>query len=379
MMRSRTASLGWPRILAAFLALAGAMLLISGRAVAEETGIEDNPPAIGGGAVSPSSLSHDGGNVQLSAEVTDDFGVSMVYALVYNPDGSTQLIQLYQGGPNTYYGTLEVPPNGSNEEAHYGVEIQAWDTNGGYAGSLIGDVQEEAALPFDQYPYVVQPEPTPSYLPAEGGPTTISVYASDDRSVANVYALLTTLPGGGDTELTLSPRGENRYEGTFTAPANSGPLAAEYLVEIIAEDDIGQQTRLTAGTLVVEAPPVPPSIGQLKTSPGTLRFGSVRVGKIARGFVVVRNGPRKHGAPVQATARIVGSSAFSLAGASAAGIHFVLDPGQKQAFPIKFNPTAAGQQTASLEIVRDDGGQQGIAVALSGRGTCPTRRGCGRG
>jgi hypothetical protein len=344
------------------------MLLTSGHAVAAETGIEDNPPMIGGGAVTPSTLSHDGGNVQLSAEVTDDFGVSMVYAEVYDPDGSTQSIQLYQGGPNIYYGTLEVPANYSNEEADYGVEIQAWDTNGGYAGTLIGGVQEEAAVPFDQYPYVVQPELLPAFLPAEGGPTTISVYASDDRSVADVHALLTTLPGGGDTELTLSPRGENRYEGTFTAPANPGPLAAEYLVEIIAEDDIGQQTRVTVGTLVVQAPPVPPSVGQLRTSPGTLRFGSVRLGKTARQFLVVRNAPRKHGAPVQATARIVGSPAFSLAGASPAGIHFVLDPGQKQAFPIKFNPTTAGQQTASLEIVRDDGAQQGLAVALSGRG-----------
>jgi hypothetical protein len=368
-MRSLTVRPGWPRVLVGSLVLFGAMLLLCGQALADAGGPEDNPPMIGGGTVTPSTLSHEGGNVQLSAEVTDDFGVSMVYAQVYLPDGSTQLIQLYQGGPNTYYGTLEVPPNGSNEEAHYGVEIQAWDTNGGYAGTLIGDVQEEAALPFDQYPYVVQPELTPSYLPAEGGPTTISVYASDDHSVANVYALLTTLPGGGDTELTLSPRGENRYEATFTAPPNPGPLAAEHLVEIIAEDDIGQQTRVTAGTLVVEPPPpAPPSIGQLKTSPATLRFGSLRLGTTARQSLVVRNTPRKHGAPVQATARIVGSPAFSLAGASPAGIHFVLNPGQKQTFPVKFTPTTPGQQTASLEIVRDDGGQQGFSVSLSGRG-----------
>ena len=173
---------------ATLLALVGAMLLLCGQAVADGGGPEDTPPMIGGGAVTPSTLSHEGGNVQLSAEVTDDFGVSMVYAEVYDPDGSTQSIQLYQGGPNTYYGALEVPANYSNEEANYGVEIQAWDINGGYAGTLIGGVQEEAAIPFDQYPYVVQPELLPSYLPAEGGPTTISVYASDDRSVANVYA-----------------------------------------------------------------------------------------------------------------------------------------------------------------------------------------------
>jgi Abnormal spindle-like microcephaly-assoc'd, ASPM-SPD-2-Hydin len=371
-MRSRTRSIGWVRFLATLLALAAAMLLCCGQAVASEGGPEDNPPMIGGGTVTPSTLSHEGGSVQLSAEVTDDFGVSMVYALIYDPDGSTQLIQLYQGDLNTYYGTLEVPANYSNEEANYGVEIQAWDTNGGYAATLIGGVQEEAAAPFDQYPYVVQPELTPAFLPAEGGPTTISVYASDDRSVANVYALLTTLPGGGDTELTLSPRGENRYEGTFTAPANSGPLAAEYLVEIIAEDDIGQQTRVTAGTLVVEAPPAPPSGGQLKSSSGIRRFGAVPLGKAVKKPISVRNLPRAGGAPVEGTLRISGSTAFSLVGSSTG--HFVINPGARHAFQVKFKPTAKGQQTASLEFVRDDGGQPGFAVGLSGQGT-PRRRG----
>jgi hypothetical protein len=369
-MRSRTTSIGLVRVLATLLALVGAMLLFCGQAVAEG-GPEDNPPMIGGGTVTPSTLSYEGGSAQLSAEVTDDFGVSMVYALIYDPDGSTQLIQLYQGDLNTYYGTLEVPANYSNEQADYGVEIQAWDTNGGYAGTLIGDVQEEAAAPFDQYPYVVGETVAPSYLPAEGGPTTISVEASDDHSIANVYALLTTLPGGGDTELTLSPRGENRYEGIFTAPANSGPLAAEYLVEIIAEDDIGQQTRVTAGTLVVEAPLAPPSVGQLKSS-SVRRFGAVRVGKAAKKLVFVRNVPRVGGAPVEGTVQISGSPAFSLVGSSAG--HFAINPGEKRAFRVKFKPMSNGQQTASLEFVRDDSGQPGFAVELSGRGI-PRRRG----
>src|ERR1700753_2559788 len=113
-MRLRTTSIGWFRVTVTLLALIGAMLLLCGQAIAEEGGPEDNPPMIGDGTVTPSNLSHEGGSVQLSAEVTDDFGVSMVYAEIYDPDGSTQLIQLYEGGPNTYYGTLEVPGNGSN-------------------------------------------------------------------------------------------------------------------------------------------------------------------------------------------------------------------------------------------------------------------------
>jgi hypothetical protein len=368
MMQSRVTSFGWVRVLAAFLGLLGAMVLFSGQAVADETGIEDNPPAIAGGAVSPSSLSYEGGNVQLSTEVVDDFGVSMVYALVYDPDGSTQMIQLYQGDKNTYFGTLEVPPNYSNTEVEYGVEIQAYDTNGAYAASLIGGVQVEAALPFDEYPSVVEPTLTPQFLPATGGPATISARVTDDRSVSSVYALITALPGGGSTEVPLQSNEYPRYEGTFTAPANTGALAAAYIVEIIALDDIGQETRVLTEILSVEPPPTPPSIGQLRTWSGTHRFGAVHIGQSARRFVFIRNTPRAGGAPVEGTARIVGSPAFSLAGASAEGIHFVLEPGERRAFPVKFRPTTTGQQTASLEIVRDDGGQQGFAAALSGRG-----------
>jgi hypothetical protein len=369
-MRSLTASLRQLRAVAAFSVLFGAMLLACGQAIADETGLEDNPPQIGGGAVSPSNLSYEGGNVQLSAEVVDDFGVSMVYAQIYKPDGSTELIQLYQGDHDTYYGTLEVPPNSSGEEVNYGVEIQAWDTNGAYAATLIGGVQEEAAPQFDEYPYLNEPTLTPAYLPAEGGTSTISVEASDNHELTRVFAIIVPLPLGGETQLPMHFADYNRWEAAFTPPPNLGPLTAEYLIEIVAEDDVGQQTRVGAGTIVVEAPPpVPPSIGQLRTRPGTHRFGSVHLRRTARRDVIMRNVPGKGGEPVEATARIAGSPAFSLAGASADGIHFMLNPGKRQTFHVKFHPTTAGQQTASLEILRDDGGQQGFVVALAGRGS----------
>lgn len=368
-MRSPTASLRRLRVLTTFLVLFGAILLGSGQAVADETGLEDNPPAIGGGAVSPSNLSYEGGNVQLSAEVVDDFGVSMVYAQIYKPDGSTELIQLYQGDHDTYYGTLEVPPNSSGEEVNYGVEIQAWDTNGAYAATLIGGVQEEAAPQFDEYPYVVAPTLTPAYLPPEGGTSTISVEASDNHELARVFAIIVPLPLGGETQLPMHFADYNRYEAAFTPPPNLGPLAAEYLVEIVAEDDVGQQTRVGAGTIVVEAPPpVPPSIGQLRARSGAGRFGSVHPRRTARRDVIVRNVPGKGGEPVEGTVRIVGSPAFSLVGAPRGSVHFVLEASQKQGFRVKFRPVTSGQQMASLEFVRDDGGQQGFAVALSGRG-----------
>jgi hypothetical protein len=38
-----------------------------------------------------------------------------------------------------------VPPNSSDQPVEYGVEVQAYDTNGAYVASLIGGVQEEAS------------------------------------------------------------------------------------------------------------------------------------------------------------------------------------------------------------------------------------------
>lgn len=354
----------WTR--SVFLVLVGALLLVPGHAAAEEPAIEDNPPEIRGGAVSPSSLSHEGGNVQLSADVVDDFGVQMVFAQIYGPDGTNQSIQLFQGDQTTYFGTLEVPSNFSDSAVSYGVEIQAYDTNNAFVASSIGEVQVEAAPQFDEAPYVTEPLLTPPFLPAAGGAVTISAEAGDNRSISTVYATV-ALPGGGSTEVPLQPVSFSRYEGTFAVPANPGPLAAEYVVEIAALDDIGQETRVSAGIITVDPPPQP-SVGQLQIWPATRSFGGVRLGRKAQRLVFVRNTPRRRGAPVEATARIVGSPAFSLPGAPPEGIHFLLRPGQKQAFLVEFRPTTPGKQAASLEIVRSDSGQPPLAVALSGRG-----------
>jgi hypothetical protein len=319
MMGSVAARFERVRMLALALGLFGAFFLVADRAVADEPGVEDNPPSILGGAVSPGNLSFEGGLVQLSADVVDDFGVTMVYAQIYAPDGANQSIQLFQGDQNTYFGTLEVPPNYSDSAVSYGVEVQAYDTNGAYVASLIGGVEVEGAPQFDEFPYVSDPLLTPQSLPPSGGTVTISAEASDNRSVSTVFATI-ALPGGGSAEVPLQPISFSRYEGTFAVPANSGPLGAEYVVEIVAQDDAAQETRVSAGTITVEPPPQ--VSGLLAVWPGQSSFGSVSLGRQAWRLVFVRNVPRRGRAAVAATARIVGSSpclvgAFRLVGASA--------------------------------------------------------------
>lgn len=343
------------------------LLFLAATAAAEEPGIEDNPPLIFGGEVSPSSLSYEGGSVQISAEIVDDFGLFMTYVQIYRPDSSTELMPLYGGYEGHYFSTLEVPPNYSDTPVEYGVEVQVTDTGGAYVASLIGTVQVEAAPQFDEAPYVTNAELNPSFLPSEGGTVTISADAGDNRALAGLFATV-ALPGGGSVEVPMNPTSSSHFEGTYEVPANAGPLAAEYLVEVVAQDDIGQQGRGSAGTITVAPPPPPPSSGKLEIGPGDRSFGSVKPGRSAQRQVFVRNLPRQGGEPVEATAVVYGSSAFSLAGSGSA-THFVLQPGEKRAFTIEFRPTAPGQQFAALEIIRDDGAQPGLSVGLSGKGS----------
>jgi hypothetical protein len=367
MARSWGMGLERVRMVAVFLVLLGA-LFVADRAAAEEPEVDSTPPTIENGVLSPSSLPWEGGNVQISVEIVDASGVHMTSAVVFGSDGSSQAIQLYEGFKDNYFGTLEVPANYSDSAMSYGVEVQAYDLNNNFNNGYIGEVQVEGQPQFDEAPWISMTEMWPQFLPREGGTVTITAEAGDNRGLAGLFATV-TLPGGGSTEVAMQAVSSSRFEGTYEVPANSSQLAAEYLVEVVAHDDIGQEARASAGTITVEAAAPPLSAGLLEAWPAERSFGSVRIGREAQRLVFVRNLKRPGAEPVAATARIAGSSDFSIPGAPTGGLHFVLDPGEKQAIPVAFRPTAAGQHTGALEIVRDDGGQAGLSVSLSGRGT----------
>jgi Abnormal spindle-like microcephaly-assoc'd, ASPM-SPD-2-Hydin len=365
-MAQRTMRFGRYRMLAVLLAMTGALLVGAAGAGAEEE--DTTPPTITNGVLSPSSLPSSGGNVQISVDIIDESGVQNTTAQVYGSDGSYQAISLYQGSGDTYYGTLEAPANYSEGTVSYSVEVQAYDAFNNYNNNFIGEVQVEGQPQFDEAPWISMTELWPQFLPAEGGTVTISAEAGDNRGLSAVYATITPVSGGATAEVGLNGVSSSRFEGSYEVPANTGPLAAEYLVEVVVQDDIGQEGRALAGTITVEAPPPPPSTGILEVSPLERAFGQVAVGKQKTQTVSVRNLRRPGAEPVAATARLFGSPAFSLDGAPAGGIHFVLAPGQKRAFKVTFRPTVAGEQAAMLEIARDDGAQQNLGVSLVGRG-----------
>lgn len=90
MPRSRTSSAS-PLRTAAVLAAALLTLLI---AAPDRAAAEDLAPIVSNGVVSPGSLPYLGGTVSISVDVTDDFGVTTVYADVTAPSGSVQSVQL---------------------------------------------------------------------------------------------------------------------------------------------------------------------------------------------------------------------------------------------------------------------------------------------
>lgn len=350
-------------LLASMLGVTAVCLALAGPAAAEDT-----PPDIAGGAATPSNLSYEGGLVQVSAEVTDDSAVQIVNAVIYGSDGSLQAFQLFEGSAGNFYGTFEAPANYSESPISYSLEIQAYDDANNYSATTVAGFDVEGAPQFDEPPYIGETQLFPNYLPAEGGEVTIRVEAGDNRALSELFVTAAPVQGGSSTEVALQATDFNRFEGTFHAPANAGPQAAEYLVEAVARDDIGQESRAQLGTVVVEAPPAPPlSPGTLQLGSTSHQFGPTKLGRQRHWNLAVRNLPRgSKGGVVSGVARIVGSSAFSLTGAGPEGVHFTLQPGGKLQLGVDFAPTTTGPRSATIEIVRDDGGQPGLSVALSG-------------
>lgn len=252
------------------VSMLGVLCLCVGTAAAEEepeVGADTTPPVFANGLLSPSYLPYEGGNSQISVDIIDETELHSTYAQVFGSDGSYQSIYLYQGNGSTYYGTLEAAANYSDGTVSYLVEVQAYDAFHNYNAAYIGEVQVEPAPQFDESPWISQTSLNPQFLPASGGAVTIEAEAGDNRGLSAVYATITPVSGGSSLEVGLNGVSSSHFEGTYEVPANLGPTASEFLVEVVVEDDIGQQGRALAGTITVEAPVVSPPTSTCKGRP----------------------------------------------------------------------------------------------------------------
>jgi hypothetical protein len=370
MSRSIVKNLGHYRVGA--LALLAALLLAvpAGAAACGEEGTEDTGPLITEAKLSPASLPSEGGTGVISARVEDDCGVQQVYAEINSAEGiyvSFQLLPFEDINSNAavYRGEFQVPANFQEWSVGYQGNVSAEDTNGAFAEAFAGEIEVAAAPQFDEPPYISAASSAPSVWGGWGGTSRISVEASDTRSLANVYAIVTN-PDNSETEIPLEASSFSHFEGLLSLPANFGADPQIYSVSVFAEDDIGQTTGAYAGTVTVE-PKGTPHPGHLTLAPGHLHFGPVPIGGKASGSVVLSN-TGKPGSPPVSGFLCASDQQFFLPGASDDGLSFTLKPGEERTFAVDFRPSARGQQIARLALVRADGRQPNKGVSLFGWG-----------
>lgn len=354
------------------LALLGALLLAvpAGAAACGEEGTEDTGPLITEAKLTPANLPPEGGTGVISARVEDDCGVQQVYAEINSTEGIYVAFQLLpsealNGNSAVYRGEFQVPANFQEWEVGYQGNVSAEDTNGAFAEAYAGEIDVAGLPPFDEPPYISVASSAPSVWGAWGGTTRISAEASDTRSLANVYAIVTN-PDNSETELPLEATSFSHFEAALELPANFSGEPQIYSVSVFAEDDIGQTTGAYGGAITVE-PKGTPHPGQLTLEPSALRFGPVSIGNVVSGSVVLSNTGKPGSPPVSGFLR-VSDPQLSLPGASDEGLPFTLKAGEKRVVEVDFQPSARGQLVGRLALVRADGRQPSKGVSLFGWG-----------
>jgi hypothetical protein len=325
---------------------------------------EDTYPVIHSVTVSPGSLGHQGGQITITVDATDDVGISAVSASTYSPDGAIGSVDLHPSGASSYSGTFLIPANYTDSPVQWGIEAWVTDTQGASTSYISGGVEVAAQPQFDEPPVVSDPSVTPRELPNTGGQVTIAITASDLRGISSVYAAVKR-PDGTTDAVELLGVSSSRFEGIYTAPSNSGTTPLAYTVSAAAADDIGQETWVDAGSFTVAGRSVATTV-KLSASPRVGLFGLVKVGRTTQRNIVVCNA-RKNSAPLSGVASVNGSS-FTLAGSSNGGVRITLATGECKTLRVVFRPASKGLKDGVLSIRADSERRPALNVRLLGVG-----------
>jgi hypothetical protein len=337
-----------------------------------DEGGEDTAPLISEAKLSPPDLPSEGGTGAISVRVADDCGVRQVIAKISRGKEAFVNFELLpaediNSNARVYRGEFQVPANLLESPVDYRTDISAEDTNGALVEAYVGKI-EVAGVPHQEAPQLFEPSVAPSLWGGFGGTSRIGVRATDDGSLADVYAIV-TYPDSSEREIALEPfasSSSSSFGAPLVLPANPSGDPRAYPVAVFAEDDTGLTTGGYAGTVTVE-PKGTPNPGFLALEPGYLRFGSVSTGQSALLNVVVRNSGKPGSPPVSGFLR-TSDPQFFLPGATDEGLSFTLDPGEERTIDVGFQPTAKGQQVGRLTMARTDGRQPNTGVSLFGWG-----------
>jgi hypothetical protein len=218
---------------------------------------DTTPPAVSNVQATP-AIGAPGGNVNISATVTDDRGIGLVAANVTLPGGSHQNLTMAPGTGSLYFVNRTWAAVGV-----YPFIVWAVDTSGN-ADSASGTFSIVLG-PDTTPPTVANVQATPS-IEAPGGSVNISATVTDDRGIGRVDANI-TLPDGSHLNLTMGQgTGSAYYLNRTWTPTGAYPFVV-WAVDTSGNADSG------AGSFSIVATPdtTPPEI--VHTAPGAVLVG----------------------------------------------------------------------------------------------------------
>jgi probable HAF family extracellular repeat protein len=230
-------------------------------------------PVIKSCTLDPTSLPVGGGLVTVSVNVNDDIGVTDVQAVVTVPSEEPAhppipdvVLSLTSGTvtSGTWTGSFTVPANSTASTRTYSVQTTAKDDFEDSDSEDCGDVTVAADAPpvIDEETCEVSPET----LPSTGGSVTISVRITDDVGVSSAGASISgpQIVPGVTLSLQSGTAQDGIWEGSFSAPPNTGMSSEVYDVDVNATDTIGLTDSDECGSVTVQPienqDEVPPAI-----------------------------------------------------------------------------------------------------------------------
>lgn len=324
-------------------------------------------------SVSPPSRGPAGGTFTITATVTDDLGVSSVTAAVTGPNAIPPVTLALQSGSatsGTYTGAFTAPANATGTAQSYQVQLTATDTRDASTGVNCGTVTVQADTETEP-PTIVECRVTPLFLPKQGGEITIVARVTDNEGVTAVRARV-QLPGGGTDTVLLSLLEGDRYEGKYTAPANSQAGGVLYTIHLEAEDSSGNTGQDLCGTIhQVRVAGAPEEPGDIRVSPRRLNFGKVKVRQKKRLSFTIRNASAD---PASLLAFRLGTLRTPFRVVSGPGAQggpgglFLVPSGEQRKVVVEFAPTQLGCFEDGLLIQSNDPARPSVTVGCIGKG-----------
>ncbi|MFN3651776.1 MAG: hypothetical protein ACK47B_19550 [Armatimonadota bacterium] len=145
-----------------------------------------------------------------------------------------------------------------------------------FGNAALAGVTQNASSGYDftvayvdrQAPLIPSCSLDPTVLGPAGGTVTVTLEAKDNVDVAKAEAIV-HLPAG-DERVTLARATGDTFSGTFTAPANSGPVEMTIGVEVEVADAAGNTSRAGCGDVRVQRDATPPSLSNCSVTPRSL-------------------------------------------------------------------------------------------------------------